>query len=103
MGRPPKFKLPSMAFGRSNQTIVVIVNGEDGYHAVVKDEKLLNSAPRELNLDERIDYINTLHGVTKAHRQAMEFGSMFGWKLPLANPDIYNENGVIIIEKLKKH
>lgn len=95
--------LPSTGFGRSQGNIVLLVNGEEGYHAIVKDEKLLNSAPKEYNLEQRIDFINKLHGVTKAQRHAMEFGSMFGWHLPLANPDIYDENGIIIREKLKKH
>ena len=94
--------LPDKAFGRSHGNIVVIVNGEDGYRPLVDKEALAASTPRELNLEQRIDYLNSLMGVSKAQRQAMEFGSMFGWHLPLANPELYDENGVIVIEKLKK-
>ena len=94
--------LPDKVFGRSHGSIVVIVNGEDGYRPLVDEDALINSTPRELNLEQRIDYLNSLIGVSKAQRQAMEFGSMFGWHLPLANPEFYDENGVIVIEKLKK-
>lgn len=93
--------LPNKAFGRSHGNIVVIVNGEDGYRPLVDEEAIVASTPRQLNLEQRIDYLNSLIGVSKAQRQAMEFGSMFGWHLPLADPGLYNENGVIVIEKLK--
>lgn len=94
--------LPNKVFARSHESIVVIINGEDGYCPLADEEALVNSTPRELNLEQRIDYLNSLIGVSKAQRQAMEFGSMFGWHLPLANPEFYDENGVIVIEKLKK-
>lgn len=38
---------------------------------------------------------NEVFKVTEAQREAMEAGSMFGWGVPGANPDNYNEDGTI--------
>ena len=103
MKKKNKGLLPSFAYGRAGDRIVVIIKEEDGHLTTLRDENILKAIPRELNLEQRIDYLNSLHGVTKAQRQAMEFGSLFGWNLPLADPDLYNENGILLLEKLKNH
>ena len=34
--------------------------------------------------------------VTVAQRKAMEWGSIFGWDVPAANPDNYNPDGTFV-------
>lgn len=36
---------------------------------------------------------------TQAERKAAEFGSMFGWGVPGANPENYTEDGVLLPRK----
>ena len=40
-----------------------------------------------------IDKVNEGMGCSKAQREAMLGGSMFGWHIPAADPDNYDENG----------
>lgn len=42
---------------------------------------------------ELADILNRDHGVTKAQAKAMEIGSMFGWEVPGADPEMYDEEG----------
>lgn len=42
---------------------------------------------------ENVDALNERLGVTKAQREAMEAGSMFGWSIPASNPEMYDVNG----------
>ncbi len=46
-----------------------------------------------------VDAFNARHGVTVQQREAMLAGSMFGWELPVADPDIYTPDGTFHYEK----
>ena len=46
--------------------------------------------------DELADLLNKGDGVTKAEREAMTWGSMFGWDSPLADPARYDANGKVL-------
>jgi hypothetical protein len=95
-------KLPAWCFGRllSDNTIIRINAGETGYRPCNQDWPQKECKARNITLDQLIDELNAKDGVTKAQRHAMECGSMWGWEKISADPDIYDENGVIIKEKL---
>lgn len=44
------------------------------------------------------DELNAQEDVTKAQAEAMYAGSIFGWHVPAADPDNYDENGVLKAE-----
>ncbi|WP_090739344.1 hypothetical protein [Paenibacillus sp. Mc5Re-14] len=52
--------------------------------------------------EETADAVNADRGITKAQAIAMKNGSMFGWDIPAANPNLYDENGMFKKEKLKE-
>lgn len=98
-------KLPPFCFGRNavSNTIIRITAGQMGYSIITNQDWPMRTAlEKGLTLDQFIDKLNHYEGVTKAQRQAMEFGSMFGWGIKMADPDIYDEDGYIIKEKLKE-
>lgn len=72
-------KLPARCYARhpSTNDPILITAGERGYHW----------APPTLD----VDAANTRHGITPAQVEAMLVGSMFGWEVPGANPDMYPE------------
>ena len=96
-------KLPEWCFGlhQTTQLMVRIDKGISGC-SPVRDEDIpvkRDDNPEE-SFNELIDRWNEKIGVTPGQRQAMTFGSMFGWHLPLADPDMYDEKGDIITSKL---
>ena len=68
--------------------IIRVVRGMQGYY------------PTFISVDSReqalalADEKNRELGVTKAQAEAMFVGSLFGWNVPGADPDNYDENGV---------
>lgn len=79
-----KNNLPDFCFADNDidNTIVIIKNGVEGY------------IPYENNFQKlSVDELNESIGVSKAQAAAMKTGSMFGWNVPGANPDFYNEDG----------
>jgi len=75
--------LPEFCYSKeplSGKTI--ILRGQDGYNN-------LENGYEELNPEE----MNVKLGITKAQIAAMLTGSMFGWNVPGANPESYDENG----------
>ena len=75
-------KLPKLCYSILNTTgeTIVIKSGQMGYFLTdygVQGEDAVNS------INERL-------GVSKAQREAMDLGSMFGWDAPGANPDLYD-------------
>ena len=72
-------RLPEMCMARlmSDNSPILIKRGQEGY--------------RPYNNDP--DEFNRVTGVTPAQREAMVAGSMFGWDVPGANPENYDEEG----------
>lgn len=81
----PESVLPEMCYSVSQMTgeLIMLRNGESGYWQCKygnEDEK---------NNRVVADHLNELLGVSKAQVLAMEFGSMFGWDKPGADPSVY--------------
>lgn len=74
-------KLPRFAYGRlpTDGKSILIKRGETGYW------------PTETPVD--VDAANERLGITKAQAEAMMVGSVFGFDVPGADPDTYDENG----------
>jgi len=58
---------------------IIIKKGESGYYP----------APSELDVES----YNLSRNITKGQVKAMESGSMFGWHVPAADPDMYTVDG----------
>lgn len=70
-------KLPPKCASRllTDNSPIMICRGESGYY------------PLKPSFD--VDGYNARHGVSAAHRAAMDIGSAFGWEVPAADPDMY--------------
>lgn len=80
-----KGKLPELCFSHipDGLTPIVIQFGESGYRRVD-----MSKYPMALSNARRfVKEMNDKMGVTPAQRSAMQFGSMFGWDTPGADPD----------------
>ena len=76
--------LPELCYSKepiSGKTII-LQRGQEGYNNLENGYEQLN--PEEMN--EKL-------GITKAQVSALLTGSMFGWHVPGANPESYDENG----------
>lgn len=95
-------KLPEWCFAMhpKKHIIIRIDRGESGFSLTIAEDMPYISTKDYKNVYEFIDHLNENIGVTPGQRQAMIFGSMFGWHLPMADPDVYDERGIIIREKL---
>ena len=60
-------------------------------------------AGSKAEIDKRIAELNQYHGADKAQIAAMEAGSLFGWHIPAANPNMYDENGLPRKRKKENH
>ena len=49
--------------------------------------------PEGMEAAEYADTLNQMMGVSKPQQTAMLYGSMFGWGIPVARPERYDENG----------
>jgi hypothetical protein len=87
--------LPEFCFAidPSSGVVVLVQQGEVGYYpfkgGTVKDTQ------------EYIDDMNARLGVTPAQAVAMAEGSVFGFHVPAANPDNYDDNGTLRVESDK--
>ena len=93
-------KLPQLCYAVNGVTekVISIKLGESGYH----ETSIVTSGREESQ--RMVDYFNGRLGVTPAQRDAMYAGSMFGYHVPAANPDNYDENGTLKVPaKRKKH
>ena len=81
-------KLPEMCYSVREITgeLIAIKREERGY-ALCK-----GSDSMSINRDIA-NWANTIMKVTKAQEAAMVAGAMFGWDVPAADPDNYDENG----------
>lgn len=84
-----KDKLPSMCYAVHNTegSVIIVKNGETGYYNTSIGTKDAAES-REI-----VDEYNAKLGVSKAQAAAMYAGSMFGFHVPAANPEMYDENG----------
>jgi hypothetical protein len=103
-------KLPKWCYGLNlvDLTVITIKAGELGYYPcgalrnreteILEDIALLSTREdKSVLLNNFINVIlNGPRGISKAQREAMEIGSQFGWDVPGANPDLYNEDGKFI-------
>jgi hypothetical protein len=85
-----------------NGQLIELRAGEKGYYRLGQAWPQHECKDRKITMDEFADVLNVENGVTKNQREAMECGSMWGWEVPGANPDIYDEQGIIIKAKLKE-
>ncbi|MBR2895581.1 MAG: DUF4314 domain-containing protein [Oscillospiraceae bacterium] len=80
--------LPEMCFSvsRASGELICLKRGESGYYP-----SQYNTSDREQN-ETFARHYNEVLGVTSQQRQAMEFGSLFGWNLPGADPKTYEQH-----------
>jgi len=78
--------LPPLAFidnsdglAATEARVVAVKRGVPGCYAV--------------ETESTADELNAKHGVTSAQREAMRFGSMFGWGSRLATPQAWENEG----------
>lgn len=78
-------KLPQLCFAMHpvSERPVMIEKGMSGFYQTVHMTKG----------QAFVDELNADLGVTKAQAEAMLTGSMFGWGVPGADPDRYDEKG----------
>jgi hypothetical protein len=67
--------------GHGVPPVIAVKRGESGYYPIYT-----HLTADELNKGK----------VTPPQREAMLIGSMFGWDVPGANPDHYDENGQMV-------
>lgn len=81
--------LPPSCFGvlAGQGKLIYIKAGERGYYNAEQWERTGESA------EETANRLNAESRITRGQREAMEQGSMFGWELPIADPDNWNEDG----------
>lgn len=82
---------------RSTGEPIAIKYGVPGYIPL----KGLTGSKTEI--DKRIAELNQYHGADKAQIAATEAGSLFGWHIPAANPNMYDENGLPRKRKRENH
>ncbi|MDD3222704.1 MAG: AAA family ATPase [Lachnospiraceae bacterium] len=86
---PKESALPDMCYSvlPSSGELIVINKDEKGYRPYT--HQFADSATNR----EMCDQMNKNLGVTKRQEAAMLAGSMFGWKVPAANPKNYDGDG----------
>ncbi len=78
-------KLPERCFALDMMGgVIMIKRGESGKYPLDK---------AYFSTQAHVDTLNADLGVTVPQREAMLAGSMFGWEIPAADPDNYNEEG----------
>lgn len=73
--------------------IGIVKKGESGYYKTDLLES--NNIKSHDEAESFVDELNGKLGVTRAQREAMMAGSMFGWHTPAADPKIYDKRGHI--------
>lgn len=88
-------KLPEYCFAVNNVSLklIRIVAGEPGYYKADNHPEHKIAANNLETTEHLAHRLNAELGITEGQRQAMEIGSMFGWEVPGANPDSYNDDG----------
>ena len=73
--------------------LIIIRRGESGYYRTN-----CSSSNKSENIELK-DFYNERLGITKIQEECMKVGSMFGWNVPGANPDNFDENGRFIMKE----
>ena len=91
--------LPELCYSylRNTGELIVLKRGESGYYRTDCPTGSIESAKALMEQN------NQRLGVSRAQAAAMEVGAMFGWHVPAANPECYDENGEFISKKQKEH
>lgn len=71
---------------KPGKRIGIIKRGESGYYPTDFDSP---TTPTELAI-MAVEHFNKKLGVSPAHAEAMHVGSMFGWHVPGAQPELCN-------------
>lgn len=81
-------KLPDFCFATEavTDTVILLKNGDMGFYPYLQGTIKGKEAAHALNAE---------FNVSPAQAAAMKMGSLFGWNIPGANPDNYNENGTV--------
>ena len=66
--------------------IMLVKYGQPGYWPI-------EHFPEGMGAEEYADTLNQMIGVSKPQQTAMLYGSMFGWIIPAASPERFDENG----------
>ncbi len=85
-------KLPDLCYSLmpSTSELIIIKQGESGYYHC-------DYSTSDAQANRRLaDELNGRMRINKAQEVAMLHGSMFGWQIPAANPDNYDENGELV-------
>ena len=82
---------------RSTGEPIAIKYGVPGY---IPLKRLAGS---KAEIDKRIAELNQYYSADKAQIAAMEAGALFGWHIPAANPNMYDENGLPRKRKKENH
>lgn len=92
---PLRASLPEQCYSTLKDTgeIIIIKKGESGYYKA----DIPCADPKQAR--ELVDEYNGKLGVSKGQEQAMAAGSMFGWRVPAADPKNYDETGKVIKPK----
>lgn len=92
--------LPAECFGvlPATKEVIKIKAGEIGFYKVCQPPAHVIGS----DMAAFVDKLNAEDGITKAQRQAMQHGSMFGWHTHAANPENYTEDGTLRKDRLPK-
>lgn len=86
--------LPEICYSVANTTgeLIIIKNGESGYY---RTDYSTNNKEENIELK---NFYNEGLGVTELEEKCMKVGSMFGWDVPGADPNNYDENGKFVMK-----
>lgn len=89
---PLRASLPDRAyvFIETSPELGIVEKGKKGYY------RTQITAPTKAERIAMADELNQKLGVTKAQAEAMKCGSMYGWHVPLANPQNYDDEGHLL-------
>ena len=84
-----KEKLPDVCYSVMPGTgeLIIIKRGKTGYY------RCEFSCEEKAENRQMADLFNGKMEISRAQESAMLHGSMFGWNVAAADPDLYNENG----------
>lgn len=87
--------LPELCYSVLGTTgeLIVIKKGESGYYHT---DYSTNDKAENLRLKK---YYNEMLEVDHVQEECMKAGSMFGWNVPGADPNNYDENGRFIMKE----